>query len=41
VYREAFVNFDAGYASAIASIGLVLAIIATVVFLWLGQRGGE
>jgi multiple sugar transport system permease protein len=39
VYREAFVNFDAGYASAIASIGLVLAIIATVV--WLGQRGGE
>lgn len=41
VYREAFVNFDAGYASAIASIGLVLAIIATVVFLWLAQRGGE
>jgi multiple sugar transport system permease protein len=41
VYREAFVNFDAGYASAIASIGLVLAIIATVVFLLLGQRGPE
>lgn len=41
VYREAFVNFDAGYASAIASIGLVLAIIATVVFLRLAQRGGE
>jgi multiple sugar transport system permease protein len=41
VYREAFVNFDAGYASAIASIGLVLAVIATVVFLLLGQRGPE
>lgn len=38
VYREAFTNFDAGYASSIASIGLLLAIAATVAFLSVGAR---
>ncbi len=38
VYREAFVNFDAGYASAIALIGICLATILAIAFLRVAGR---
>jgi multiple sugar transport system permease protein len=41
IYREAFINFDAGYASAIASIGLILGAVAAVGFLTLANRPTE
>ena len=38
IYREAFINFDAGYASAIACMGLIVGACAAAGFLALANR---